>query len=283
LLPDLSLILLRLNWNSALDILLVFLIFYWILTLIQGTKAVQLLRGILILVVVAYTITSVFDLTAFRWLISNSLPALLVAIPVIFQPELRRALERLGRTGSFLTRTQPDQPLEHTLKTVSTAAQKLSDVGLGALIVLERETGLEDYIETGVRLDSLVSVELLISVFYTNTPLHDGAVVIRNDRVIAASALLPLSRLGTGSYYLGTRHRAALGISEVTDAIVIVVSEETRMISVAYDGRMIRELDETRLLKVLKAFYRTRLITTPSNWSRFRPWLSSLHKQAQKQ
>jgi diadenylate cyclase len=132
-------------------------------------------------------------------------------------------------------------------------------------------------------LDSLVSVELLISVFYTNTPLHDGAVIIRNDRVIAASALLPLSRLGTGSYYLGTRHRAALGISEVTDAIVIVVSEETRMISVAYDGRMIRELDETRLLKVLKAFYRTRLITTPSNWSRFRQWLSSLHKQAQKQ
>ena len=264
--PDVLFTLSRLNWNSVVDILLVTLIFYGMLSLVQGTKAVQLLRGILFVVVVAFTTTSIFDLTAFRWLIRNSLPALLVAIPVIFQPELRRALERLGRTGSLLTRPNQARQLRNTLKIVASTAQKLSLSNLGALIVLERETGLEDYIETGIRLDALVSEELLHTIFYLNTPLHDGAVILRDNRVVAASCLLPLSRIHTDGPHLGTRHRAAIGLTETTDAIVVVVSEETGIISVAHDGRMIRNLDQSRLQKILLAFYRARLAQNVPAW-----------------
>ncbi len=231
MLPDILFTISQLNWNSIIDILLVTLIFYWMLVLVQGTKAVQLLRGLLFLVVLAITSTSIFDLTAFRWLMRNSLPALLVAIPVIFQPELRRALERLGRTGYLFTRNHPSQ-LEKTLQMVAATAQRLSLQGHGALIVLERETGLQEYIETGVMVDGLVSQELLLTIFYVNTALHDGAVIIRNNRIAAASCLLPLSRADTDSDF-GTRHRAALGLTESTDAIVVVVSEETGIISVS--------------------------------------------------
>ncbi len=265
---DLSFTISQLNWNSVIDISLVTLIFYWMLVLVKGTKAVQLLRGLLFLVVLAITTTSIFDLTAFRWLMSNSLPALLVAIPVIFQPELRRALERLGRTGSLFTRANHPAKLEETLKTVSAAAQRLSLQGHGALIVLERETGLQDYIETGIMLEAQVSQELLLTIFYVNTALHDGAVIIRNDRVIAASCLLPLSRIETDGH-LGTRHRASLGLTEATDAIVVVVSEETGIISVAHNGRMIRNLDEQRLFKILTAFYRAQLTQVVPKWVEF--------------
>ena len=271
---DLLFALLRLNWNSILDILLVAFIFYWMLVLIQGTQAVQLLRGILFLVVVAVTITSFFDLTAFRWLINNSLPALLVAIPVIFQPELRRALERLGRTGSLLARSNQRKQLEQTLKIVTAVARQLSNQKAGALIVLERETGLEEYIETGIRLDALVSEELILTIFHTHTALHDGAIIIRDNRIISASSLLPLSRFETGNYLLGTRHRASLGLTEVTDAIVVIVSEETGIISLSYDGRMIRNLDEIRLLKLLEAFYRAWLVESPSLWTQIKQYLS---------
>lgn len=265
--PDVLFTLSRLNWNSLVDIALVALIFYWLLTLVQGTKAVQLLRGIIFLVVLAVTATSIFDLTAFRWLIGNSLPALLVAIPVIFQPELRRILERLGRTGNIFNRPKQASQLEYTLKIVAAAAQKLSYRGLGALMVLERETGLEDYIETGVRLDALISEDLLLTIFHTNTALHDGAVIIRPDRIVAASTLLPLSRLSVEGQHLGTRHRASLGITEATDAIVVVVSEENSIISVVHNGRMIRNLNESRLLKILQAFYRAQLTTDDaSTW-----------------
>lgn len=266
--PDITFTISQLSWNSIIDIVLVTMIFYWMLILVKGTKAVQLLRGLLFLVVLAITTTSIFDLTAFRWLMSNSLPALLVAIPVIFQPELRRALERLGRTGSILTRANHPAKLEKTLRTVSGAAQKLSLQGHGALIVLERETGLQDYIETGVMLDAQVTQELLLTIFYINTALHDGAVIIRNDRLVAASCLLPLSRVETDGH-LGTRHRASLGLTEATDAIVVVVSEETGIISVAHNGRMIRNLDEERLFKILTAFYRAQLTQAVPKWVKY--------------
>lgn len=265
MLPDILFTISQLNWNSIIDLLLVTLIFYWMLVLVQGTKAVQLLRGLLFLVVLAITSTTIFDLTAFRWLMRNSLPALLVAIPVIFQPELRRALERLGRTGYLFTRANHPSRLEQTLQTVAAAAQRLSAQGFGALIVLERETGLQEYVETGVMLDALVSQELLLTIFYINTALHDGAVIIRNDRIVAASCLLPLSRADTETH-LGTRHRASLGLTESTDAIVVVVSEETGIISVSHNGRMIRNLDETRLLKILTAFYRSQLTQVVPQW-----------------
>ncbi len=263
----LSTLLLRLNWTSVIDILLVSLIFYWVFTLIQGTQAVQLLRGIIVIVVVTVVITNIFQLTAFSWLIRNSLPALLVAIPVVFQPELRRLLERLGRsTGGFLSLRSRETALRQVIEAVAQACSQLSLARHGALIVLERETGLQEIIETGVRLNAEVSRELLLTIFFPNTALHDGAVVIREDRIVAAGCVLPLSATNGGDRHLGTRHRAALGVTESSDAVTVVVSEETGIISIAHNGRMIRRLDERRLVKVLTAFYRAQFEESLPGW-----------------
>jgi diadenylate cyclase len=244
----------RLDWWSVLDILLVTLTFYWLLRLIRGTQAVQVLRGTVILVLAMVLAASLLPFRAFGWLVANSLPALLVAIPVIFQPELRRALERLGRTGAYLTTTRESSTAD-VIEQVSTASTRLSDRRHGALIVLERTTGLEEYIETGIKLDSRVSVELLLTVFYPNTALHDGAVVIRNGRVVAAACVLPLAGGTISDRQMGLRHRASIGVTEQTDAVAVVISEETGIISVAHNGRMIRRLDGKRLRKTLQALF----------------------------
>jgi diadenylate cyclase len=258
---------LRLDWVSVIDILLVSIIFYGLLSLIQGTQAVQLLRGIMIIVIIIVVVTSVFQLTAFSWLIRNSLPALLVAIPVVFQPELRRLLERLGRSpGGFLYVRSQETVVEHVVQTVARASSRLSQDRHGALIVLERETGLQDIIDTGVRLNAAVSQELLLTIFYPNTALHDGAVIIRQDHVVAAGCVLPLSTTDGGERQLGTRHRAALGVTEASDAITVVVSEETGVISIAHNGRIIRRLDEKRLTKVLTALYRAEFEASLPGW-----------------
>ncbi|MFQ5611479.1 MAG: diadenylate cyclase CdaA [Anaerolineae bacterium] len=273
MLPNTLNLLERLEWTSAVDILLVALIFYWLLTLIQGTQAVNLMRGMLILGVLAVVVTSFVQLTALSWLVEKSLPALLLTIPVIFQPEVRRALERLGRTTGLFARPVQSQNINQNIRVVATTAQQLSQLRHGALIVLERDTGLNDYIETGVPLDSAVSCELLRTIFYPNTALHDGAVIIQQDRVAAAGCLLPLSRATHHDHQLGTRHRAALGISEATDAITVIISEETGLISVAYNGRLIRRLDEQRLVKVLRTFYRNQLEEVVPRW---RGWFHRL-------
>jgi diadenylate cyclase len=247
----------RFDWLSVIDILLVALFIYWLLFLIQGTQAVQLLRGVIIIVLLSVLVTSIFQLTAFSWLIRNSIPALLVAIPVIFQPELRRALERLGRTGFPINRPPPRAIIEQTIDQICEASQQLSENRHGALIVLERETGLQEHIDTGVKVDALVTSELLLTLFFPNTALHDGAVIVREDRVIAAACVLPLTENFMADRQLGLRHRAAIGITEQSDAIAIVVSEETGTISISRTGRIIRHLDEKRLHKVLQAFYRT--------------------------
>jgi diadenylate cyclase len=267
---DILPILSRLDLISIIDILLVALIFYWILVLIQGTQAVQLLRGVLILSVLAAIMASAFSrLIAFSWLIGKVLPALLVAIPIIFQPELRRALDRVGRTKIF-TSPGPNTQIEKAIAAVGEAVIPMSHMKRGALIVFERSTGLEAYIETGVRLQALISPDLLLTIFAPTTPLHDGAVIIRDDRVVAATVVLPLveETLLEGQQGLGTRHRAALGISQLTDAIAVVVSEESGTISVAHDGHLIRGLDKKRLEQLLIAFYRTQLGVTPSGWGR---------------
>jgi diadenylate cyclase len=263
---------LRLDWVSVIDILLVSIIFYAFLTIIQGTQAVQLLRGLMIIVIITVVVTSVFQLTAFNWLIRNSLPALLVAIPVVFQPELRRLLERLGRsTGGFLYVRPQETALRRVIDTVARACSRLALSRHGALIVLERETGLQDIIETGVRLNAEVSEALLVTLFYPNTALHDGAVIIGQDRVVAAGCVLPLSTTDGGERQLGTRHRAALGVTEASDAITVVVSEETGIISIAHNGRIIRRLDEKRLVKVLSALYRAEFeASLPGWWQRLR-------------
>ncbi|GAB4536221.1 MAG: diadenylate cyclase CdaA [Anaerolineae bacterium] len=264
---DLPSILLRLNWVSVVDILLVSIIFYGLLTIIQGTQAVQLVRGLMIIVVITVLLTSVFQLTAFSWLIRNSLPALLVAIPVVFQPELRRLLERLGRsTGGFLYIRSQQSVVREVIQTISQACARLSLARHGALIVLERETGLQDIIETGVSLNARVSQELLLTIFFPNTALHDGAVIIRQDHIVAAACVLPLSTANGGDRHLGTRHRAALGITEASDAIAVVVSEETGIISIAHNGRIIRRLDEKRLAKILTALYRAEFEASLPGW-----------------
>ncbi len=252
----------RLNFISIIDILLVALVFYWILTLLQGTRAVQLLRGILIISILAVISASVLNqLTAFSWLVDKALPALLVAIPIIFQPELRRALERLGRTGVLLTGSRPVPPIEDAIRVVGQTATAMSELRHGALIVFERDTGLEDHLETGVRVNAQVTPALLMTIFYPGTPLHDGAVVIKDDKIVAAAVVLPLGgSMTTDMRLLGTRHRAALGISETTDAIVVVVSEETGLISVVHDGKMIRGVDQKRLEQLLKAFFKNQLV-----------------------
>jgi diadenylate cyclase len=247
------------NFNAAavLDILVVASIFFGLSLLLRGTAAVPLLRGILILILVVGITATAFPLVAFRWLLGNVVTAAAVAIPVIFQPELRRALERLGRAGfAFSSRhTQATQRMK-IIDDICAAAARLSERRQGALIVLERETGLQEYIDSGVILESEVSPQLLLTIFWPKTELHDGAVIIRAGKIAAAACVLPLSSgRNLADRKLGTRHRASLGISEVSDAVCVVVSEETGQISVANGGRMIRRLDANRLRTILTAFY----------------------------
>ncbi|MBI5300844.1 MAG: TIGR00159 family protein [Chloroflexi bacterium] len=249
----------RFTLSSLLDILLVALVIYGLFYLIQGTRAVQLLRGILFVVFLAVLASTIFQLTAFNWLIRNSIPALLVAIPVVFQPELRRALERLGRPGMLLTRR--NFSVSHVITTITRAASELAEQRCGALIVLEGTTGLQDFVDTGVMLDAQLSADLLLSIFFKNAALHDGAVIVRDDRIVAATCMLPLSENNSLSRELGTRHRAALGVTEGTDAIAVVVSEETGAISVAHNGRLVRRLDEGELGRLLRRLYHP----TPNN------------------
>jgi diadenylate cyclase len=241
----------------VLDIFLVALVFYALLYFIQGTRAVQLLRGTIVVALLAVLAGSFFRLTAFNWLVSKSIPALLVAIPVIFQPELRRALERLGRPGMLLARRSATTA--QTINIISRAAGALAQQRFGALIVIERSTGLQDFIDTGVLLDAHLSEDLLLSIFYKNSALHDGAVIVREDRVVAAACMLPLSESNTLDRDLGTRHRAAIGVTEGTDAIAVVVSEERGSIAVAQNGHLVRRLDEGELNRLLYRLVEPRL------------------------
>ena len=254
-LTDILSVLARLNWISLIDILLVAAVFYGLLALVQGTPAAQLLRGVILVVLVTVVLVSIFPLTAFRWLVVASIPALLVSIPVIFQPELRRALERLGRTGQLLSRPSIDEQTAQVIGELVLACRRMATRRHGALIVLERETGLQEYIDTGVVIEAKVSSQLLETMFFPSTPLHDGAVIVRGNRVVAAACVLPLTDSLLPGAHLGTRHRAGVGVTEQSDAISIIVSEETGITSVAHNGRLIRRLDERRLAKVLEAFY----------------------------
>ena len=248
----------RLTLLGVVDILLVALVFYGLLRLFQGTQAVSLLRGILVVALVISLATTLFPLAAFSWLLRNSLPVILVAIPVVFQPELRRALERLGRTTPLLARNPPADMAQRVIYEVVRAVEMMSRDKTGALIVLEAETGLEEHIESGQRIDAQVSARLLTTIFFPNTALHDGAVIIRGDRLIAAGCVLPLTSRALPDSSLGTRHRAAVGITEQNDALSIAVSEETGIVSIARSGRIVRRLDSQRLRRILQTFYQPR-------------------------
>jgi diadenylate cyclase len=243
--------------KSAIDILLVTLVFYALLRLFAGTQAVQLLRGLLIIFLIIALLGSFTGLTAFSWLISTSSLAILIALPVIFQPELRRALEKVGRT-EFFGRQRRDTGYSRLISEIIAAAMRMARLRYGAIILLEDRVLLDPFIETGVPIDASVNRELLITIFYPGTPLHDGAVIIRGDRIVAAACVLPLTQRPLPDTSLGTRHRAAIGVTEDTDALAIVVSEETGNISAARNGRMARRLDEKRLRRILERFYEAR-------------------------
>ena len=245
------------TWSSVLDILLVALVFYGLFRLFQGTQAVALLRGILVIALIFVLAASRF--TAFGWLLRNMLPMILVAIPVIFQPELRRALERLGRSAPIIMgRGARETTAQQFIHEVTHAVEALARERTGALIVLEGDTGLEEYIESGERIDAAVSARLLQTIFFPGTPLHDGAVIVRGNQVVAAACVLPLTQRDLADSSLGTRHRAAVGITEQNDALAIVVSEETGIVSLARSGRIARRLDSARLRTILQAFYKPR-------------------------
>jgi diadenylate cyclase len=273
----------RLNWFNVLDISLVTLIFFMVMYSLRDTQAMVLLRGVIILVVALVLLTTLVELPAFSWLVRNSLPALLLSIPVIFAPEIRRALERLGRAGTInIKATARGQAarvdFQKVIHAIVEAAARLSARQHGALIVIQRSDSLEQYIETGVQMHAEVTPELLLQIFYPDTPLHDGAVIIADGRVVTAACVMPLSASGvlnkTPERQMGLRHRAALGISEVSDAVAVVVSEQSGSISISNAGRMIRRIDPGRLENILAAFFRPDTTTPQRIWiQRFFPHL----------
>lgn len=262
----------NLDLRAIIDILLVALMFFGLSFFIRGTQAMALLRGVLLLLGIVVIVSNLLQLTALRWLLQNVLTFLAVAIPVIFQPELRRALERLGRAGFLVNRQAPENLRTKIIDDICQAAERLSERRHGALIVLERNSSLQEYIRTGVTLNAEVSPQLLLTVFWPKTELHDGAAIIDNrGRVAAAACVLPLSSARTMTTpKLGTRHRAALGMSEVSDAICVVVSEETGRISIANGGRLIPRLDTKRLRTILNAFYGAERAENQPIWQRLR-------------
>lgn len=239
----------QIDIRSIVDIVLLTAIIWWMLLLVRGTTAMSLLRGAAIVLIGAFALANTFDLTVLNWLLRNSLTGVLLAIPIIFQPEIRRALERVGRTGLHAVRAR--NGYDALIEVLADASGELAARRHGALIVIERETGLQDYINTGRRLDAELSAELLEGIFFRNSPLHDGAVIVRADRLVAAACTLPLSDAPLPPHY-GTRHRAAIGITERTDAVSVVVSEESGDIGVAADGRLVPQADERQLRRMLQ-------------------------------
>lgn len=229
-------------WLDVLDILVVAFFLNKLYQMLKNTRAASLVKGLLMLVAITF-ISKWLNLYVINWLLEKFMTMLMFALPVVFQPELRRALEQIGRGKLFRRSTVLNEiQVETMLEAVATTADDLSRRKIGALIVFERETGLGDYIETGIPIDGLISTALFENIFIPNTPLHDGAVIIRGDRIAAASCLLPLTEARNLSQELGTRHRAAIGLSEQTDALILVVSEETGAISLARGGGLQRYL-----------------------------------------
>jgi len=251
----------RANWLSVIDILLVAAVVFLILYLLRDTKALVLLRGVLFLIVIISLLSSFRVLPASSWLVSNTLPTLLLAIPVIFAPEIRRMLERIGRTGSIFAHEQYSSEMERIIQQVVRAARRIAERKYGGLIVFSRLDSLQSYIDTGVILKAEVTPETLIQIFYPKTPLHDGAVILANEVITAAGCVLPLSASGvleeSPERSMGLRHRAALGIAEETDAVAVVISEETGIVSLAYEGKLDKYVPLDELQSKLAGFFLT--------------------------
>jgi len=251
--PLIASILDQVRLTTILDIGITALLIYWLFKLIRGTRAVRLVIGVSVLIVV-YVLAVAIGLPLLTAILQGAAVVGLFALVVIFQPELRRALERIGRVGSFAWLLSPadSRAVDHVAEEVARAAANLSSEGHGALIVFERETGLEEIAETGVMVHGDVSSDLIRTIFAPRTALHDGAVIIRGETILAAGALLPLAETTVHAERFGTRHRAALGIAEQTDAVVIVVSEENQQISLVERTRIVRNLNEAQLARAIR-------------------------------
>ncbi|GEO66717.1 diadenylate cyclase CdaA [Levilactobacillus spicheri] len=239
------------NLVNVLDILVVWFVIYELIVMLRGTKAIQLFRGV-ILILVVKVISSYFGLNTVSWLMDQVINWGVIAVIIIFQPEIRRGLEHLGRGSLFVRMRHENEAANKMIAGLDKAIQYMSKRRIGALMTIQQDTGLEDYIETGINLDAELTGELLINIFIPNTPLHDGAVIIRNNRIAVAAAYLPLSESNLIPKELGTRHRAAVGISEVTDALTIVISEETGEVSITKNNELLRGLTQEDYLKFLR-------------------------------
>ena len=264
--------------TNIFEILIISVLIYYILIWIRDTRAWTLLKGILVIfafVLVAY----VFQMSTILWLFQNLISVTIISLFVLFQPELRRALEQLGRknllssvfnlSSGAAVDEQAAKVIEKTKSEIIKACVEMSKARTGALIVIEQEVRLSEYERTGIFLDSMVSSQLLMNIFEHNTPLHDGAVFIRNNRIVAATCYLPLSDNMLLSKELGTRHRAGVGISEVSDSITLIVSEETGMISIAHDGMLFRGLNQEELREKLSTLMKNQDTSKRSPWRRF--------------
>lgn len=241
---------------DAIDILVIAFLIYRLLILTRETRAYQVLKGVGVLFVVAI-LSDVFQITTLSWLLNSIITAGILVIVILFQPEIRRMLEHVGRgrllSGDLFSKIEPES--DQIVKELHTAVMRLAKRRVGALIVIERETRLGEIISTGTQIDGIVSAPLIENIFEPNTPLHDGAVILRDGMIIAAACYLPLSEDMTISRDLGTRHRAALGISSVSDSVTIVVSEETGVISFARDAKLIRYVDDKALRDLLESLF----------------------------
>lgn len=241
------------SWSflvNVLDVIVVWYLVYKLIQLVRGTKAIQLFKGVGLFIVLRF-LAGIVGLKALSWLMDQVITYGVIAAIVIFQPEIRRGLEHLGRSSFFKTSKNEKRRDEVLVQALDKAVQYMAKRKIGALITIERTTGLEEYIETGIPLDADVTGELLINIFIPNTPLHDGAVILRDDKIAVASAYLPLSESPLIPKEFGTRHRAAVGISEVSDALTIIVSEETGDVSITLNNRMLTELSRQEYLDVL--------------------------------
>lgn len=248
-----NLILMQLSWPQVIiDILLVSIVFYYLFLLLKGSRAVHIIIGLAILAFI-FILSNILHLFATGWLLDRFLTIILVAIPVIFQQELRRGLEKLGQTKIFSNNefNASDILISNLVEASMTMAQNK----IGALIVLHNDVSLNEYAETGVQINGKVSKELLLNIFFPKSPLHDGAVIIKGDKILAAACILPHS-YKISDHTLGTRHKAAIGLAENTDAHIIVVSEEKGTISYAHNGRLDRNITPEKLQKFLEEFYK---------------------------
>lgn len=246
--------------RDLVDIAIVAFIFYRLLLLLRGTRGVQMTYGIVVLLLF-YFVTRLYRLTTVEWLFGNVLTYVVFGIIVLYQNEIRRGLAGIGRTP-FFTRYRRD-PAHEGFEEIILAATTLASKKIGALVVIERDIGLRNYAESGIRLDSILTYDLLVTIFSPNTPLHDGAVIVQRNRIVAAACFLPLTLDPYLSKELGTRHRAAIGITEETDAVAVVVSEETGIISAAIGGEIIRNLDAAGLRNVLRAAFERKAAAAP--------------------